>query len=308
MFNTDIYFSEGTEYTNESQNELVLEIANPIPKKSAQKTFDVILFHQQENVKEYIPNVVLNSNQNGDIELKGLIRVLDSMGLLFGPSMFYYYSYVSEMYIYCGQDPIPSSSTIPERDILNYNDRRVINLKIRLADETLLQKSDFQLGDDIELQAATYIDIPSTTHSSESDKDWSSNDGEDKKRRTRHKERKIGEVLELVLKWRKLYAGCRDPVTGLIMKLSLEEAAKKLGVAKKSLDDYLLQIRHANLYGFDFQLNNEERIGVLRAFVKKNRNSVSSSETSIFEDDDHDCKRVAKSKLSKRITRSAIVA
>jgi hypothetical protein len=24
------------------------------------------------------------------------------MGLLFGPSMFYYYNYVSEVYIYCG--------------------------------------------------------------------------------------------------------------------------------------------------------------------------------------------------------------
>ncbi len=97
------------------------------------------------------------------------------------------------------------------------------------------------MGDDIELQA-TFFDVSSTTNGT--DREWS-DDGDEKKRRTRHKERKIGEVLELVLKWRKLYAGVRDPVTGLIMKLSLEDSAKRLGVAKKSLDDYLLQIRHA---------------------------------------------------------------
>jgi len=61
-----------------------------------------------------------------------------------------------------------------------------------------------------------------------------------KKKRTRHKERKICEVLDLVLKWRKLYAGVRDQSTGNFLKLSLEEAAKHIGVAKKSLDDYLL--------------------------------------------------------------------
>jgi hypothetical protein len=47
-----------------------------------------------------------------------------------------------------------------------------------------------------------------------------------KKRRTRHKERKISEVLDLVLKWRKLYAGVRDPISGNLVKLSLEDSAK----------------------------------------------------------------------------------
>lgn len=36
----------------------------------------------------------------------------------------------------------------------------------------------------------------------------------DKVRRKRHKERKISEVLDLVLKWRKLYYGVKDPKNG----------------------------------------------------------------------------------------------
>mmetsp|Transcript_30947 Transcript_30947/g.28137 ORF Transcript_30947/g.28137 Transcript_30947/m.28137 type:complete len:116 (+) Transcript_30947:707-1054(+) len=110
----------------------------------------------------------------------------------------------------------------------------------------------------LELEAITYIDMPNH-YPSESTEDKEDSDDEDanfgcpaKNKRTRNKERKISEVLELVLKWRKFYAGVRDPLTGDIIKLSLDDAAKKLGVAKKSLDDYLLQIRHAKMFGFDF--------------------------------------------------------
>jgi hypothetical protein len=92
---------------------------------------------------------------------------------------------------------------------------------------------------DIELETATLVDLHSESCQ---DPELDSSPTENGKRK-RHKERKIGEVLDLVLRWRKLYSGVRDPRTGQIIKLSLEDAAKKLGVAKKSLDDYLLQIR-----------------------------------------------------------------
>jgi len=99
----------------------------------------------------------------------------------------------------------------------------------------------------------------------------------EKGKRKRHKERKIGEVLDLVLKWRKLYAGTKNPRTGQIEKLSLEEAAKRVGVAKKSLDDYLLQIRSAKKMGFNFQEHSNERVGVLRSFVKKTKKPSTTS-------------------------------
>jgi len=124
----------------------------------------------------------------------------------------------------------------------------------------------------LELETACLVDLRTdpTIEQFYDDSDCSS-DVQSKRRR--HKERKIGEVLDLVLKWRKLYSGVRDYKTGQIIKLTLEDAAKRLGVAKKSLDDYLLQIRFARKYGFNFQQNNEERVGVLRNFVKSMKTS-----------------------------------
>ena len=49
------------------------------------------------------------------------------------------------------------------------------------------------------------------------------------------KEWKIGEVVAKVVKWRKIYDDGRT--------MSLEEAAKYVGMSKKSLDDYLLQVK-----------------------------------------------------------------
>mmetsp|Transcript_37572 Transcript_37572/g.33642 ORF Transcript_37572/g.33642 Transcript_37572/m.33642 type:complete len:119 (-) Transcript_37572:524-880(-) len=59
-------------------------------------------------------------------------------------------------------------------------------------------------------------------------------------KKKRAKERTVGEVVDCVLRWRKFYAGARDSITGLFFKTSLEDAAQKVGVSKKSLDDYLL--------------------------------------------------------------------
>lgn len=55
------------------------------------------------------------------------------------------------------------------------------------------------------------------------------------------------------------------------LTLSLEDAAKKVGISKKSLDDYLLQLRYGKKYGFDFNEHKEAKIGILRAFVKKKK-------------------------------------
>lgn len=58
--------------------------------------------------------------------------------------------------------------------------------------------------------------------------------------RTRNaKERTIEDIVEKVTLWRSLYNGTTD-VNGNYKKYSLEIAAKKVGVHKKSLDDYLL--------------------------------------------------------------------
>ena len=85
----------------------------------------------------------------------------------------------------------------------------------------------------------------------------------------RTKERSISDIIEKVSLWRKLYNGVyRD---GSLIRYSLEDAATKVGVSKKSLDDYLLQLRFGKRYEFDFSANRNEKVGVLRTFVKQKK-------------------------------------
>jgi hypothetical protein len=51
-------------------------------------------------------------------------------------------------------------------------------------------------------------------------------------------------------------------------RLSLEDAATQVGVSKKSLDDYLSQIRLGRQYGYDFNKNKSQKVGELRTFVR----------------------------------------
>lgn len=84
----------------------------------------------------------------------------------------------------------------------------------------------------------------------------------------RSKERTIGEVLELVKRWRHLHLhGHRS----LNRRMNLQEAARVVGVSKKSLDDYYCQLRLGEFYSFNFEDRLHERIGSLRSFVKEYR-------------------------------------
>ncbi len=66
--------------------------------------------------------------------------------------------------------------------------------------------------------------------------------------------------------WRRYFNGVPDPNSknGILIRYSLDEAARKVGLSKKSLDDYLLQIRFARRFGFDFEKHKNDNIGVLR--------------------------------------------
>lgn len=83
----------------------------------------------------------------------------------------------------------------------------------------------------------------------------------------RNKERSIGFIIEKVTQWRKLYNGYYDEKQEL-KRMSLEDAANKVGVSKKSLDDYLSQIRLGRYNGFDFNKNKDQKVGKLRLFNK----------------------------------------
>lgn len=58
----------------------------------------------------------------------------------------------------------------------------------------------------------------------------------------RVKQRKIGEVVQKVALWRRLYTGFYDE-NEQVVQMPLDQAALRVGISKKTLDDYLLQIR-----------------------------------------------------------------
>ncbi len=78
--------------------------------------------------------------------------------------------------------------------------------------------------------------------------------------------------MEKVALWRKLYTGFLDE-KGEAVHMDLDTSAAEIGIVKKTLDDYLLQIRNGKRYGFNFHKLRMERIGSLRSFVKEHKNN-----------------------------------
>ena len=109
---------------------------------------------------------------------------------------------------------------------------------------------------------------------------------EAKGRAKRTKERTIADIIEKVSNWRKLYNGVLVPSDnpdkeGELQRWSLEEAAGKVGVSKKSLDDYLLQLRFGKKFGFDFEINRDSKVGILRLFVKQEKEKIKGGQKGI---------------------------
>ena len=63
-------------------------------------------------------------------------------------------------------------------------------------------------------------------------------------------------------------------------KYSLQEAANQVGISKKSLDDYLFQIRYGYRFGFNFNEHYNEKVGILRDFVRQKKKLTSKKEVS----------------------------
>ena len=81
----------------------------------------------------------------------------------------------------------------------------------------------------------------------------------------RGNERRIGEAIELVRRWKTLQQKCdseRRPY-------SLEKAAEEIHISKKTLDDYLKQIQQGLAGGFDFAYFRDSLMGLLRHYNKK---------------------------------------
>ena len=88
----------------------------------------------------------------------------------------------------------------------------------------------------------------------------------------RTKERRIGHIIDKVIEWRKFYSGVINEKNQQV-KYSLEDSAREVKISKKSLDDYLFQIRYGHRYGFNFNEHYNDKVGVLRDFVRQRKKS-----------------------------------
>jgi len=220
---------------------------------------DVVLIFLPKYEKELLQSVRILRTSQGDVDLADVLQTLKSMGFPITKNVISYYSQVNDMYVYIGNDPVPRGSVIPALDVVEAPEGKQITIRIRqiLSDFPLAQDQMIET-DNVKMEGSVVFNPDGTK--------------ETKQKRT--KERKIGEILDKVLQWRKLYTGVCDPATGQTVKMSLEEAAQRVGISKKSLDDYLLQIRFGKKYGFNFNDHFNEKVGILRTFVKKHKGKI----------------------------------
>lgn len=190
--------------------------------------------------QEIVPQIFLSAVEN-KVQLSELVVALKKFGFPLTASIIYAYDADSDEYVKCGSDPFE-----PNIMVSYLGDSNIIRLKCYCFVD-----QDFVNG------IEKCLDLDSKHPKKTSNV-------------KRTKERKIGYIIEKVNLWRKLYNGFYDESKEFV-KETLDNAAKKIGISKKSLDDYLLQLRLGRRYGFDFNKNRNEKVGALRNFVKNKR-------------------------------------
>ena len=191
--------------------------------------------------EEIIPNIDIPITSDKKIFMKDIISKIKYLGYPTTGALFSVFIKTAFEYVYFGSDPIDPNISLDET-LVDFD-----HLKIKMVsylEDKLIKKTEKQLFDKKE------------TNKTQKDK--------------RTKERKIEFIVEKVNAWRRLYNGFYNE-NGEYTRYSLDQAAKMVGISKKSLDDYLLQLRLGRKYGFNFNQNKTKKVGVLRAFVKKHR-------------------------------------
>jgi len=233
-------------------------ICHPIESKVDNKS----IYHENE----VISGIQVTQNKDDQIKFEEIICKLRLLGYPITGSLISIYCKKIDDFIYLGPDPLDTNLILDKFEFENLN---ILKLKISafIEEKHLLNQTDFgQIFQELNNNGNTKN--PPFLKSSSILNDKKSNTNK------RTKERKIGYIIEKVNTWRKYYNGYYDE-KGNFTKFSLDEAAKKIDISKKSLDDYLLQLRLGRKYGFDFNLHRNDKVGILRAFVKEHRKKIS---------------------------------
>jgi hypothetical protein len=211
--------------------------------------------------KDLIKNVNVTKDHIDRILINSVLQELKKRDFDVTGKIVSYYSPIEEMYIFIGKDPISRDKDGISIENLSKN-RLCLKFRQGQNNAPLLPvpepvKSNinfsFDYKDDILNQDDKEIDIESFT-----------------KTKIRTKERNISFIVKKISMWRKIYNKNKDNQDNIV-RYSLEDAAKQVGISRKSLDDYLLQLKYGKKYGFDFTEHKDAKVGILRAFVNKNK-------------------------------------
>ena len=115
----------------------------------------------------------------------------------------------------------------------------------------------------------------------------SSKSNQGKNKELNKRTRKIGEVVKIVYAQRKFFNGYYND-EGEYIKFNLDTASKKVNMKRKTLDDYLKQLRKGREKGFDFNKYKNKPISYLRSFNEKNKNKDVNLDKNINEIDNID--------------------
>ena len=95
---------------------------------------------------------------------------------------------------------------------------------------------------------------------------------EKKMGRGRGNERFIGLVIEKLDLWRRMYTYGVVDRNGIKANCNKKQAALYVGIKRKTLDDYMVQVKLGRMYGFDFNLRGADKMRVLRKFIRDKEN------------------------------------
>ena len=250
----------------------------------------------------------LNNIESSDIfciKLKDLTKALQKLGFPLSGSMVNIFVNYANNYVYFGTEPLDDSKILysymlePNKEvikmkIINYIQKRMLdgysnsiintyfrkpihkvkhNLEITKFFTPSMTNLEYYAEESGDVESSSSLSSLSYENKDESNDIPINKDNNDNKKKfgkltdSHKRERKIGYIIEKVYAWRKLYNGFKDENDNY-NRYSLDKAAELVGVSKKSLDDYLLQIRLGRKYGFNFNENKYKKIGVLRESVK----------------------------------------
>jgi len=208
------------------------------------KRTDVVLIFGDDNdwEIEMVRDISMKDDPSGRILLQFLLDQLKHKGFPIHFAHIFYRSESTGLDVECGYDPLFPNFSIPA-ETLNRGPVRHTQLVLVCKEVAKMKHgTSLLLASGRKHEEVVQDDMPEMKSSK------------------RTKERKIGFIIGKVKAWRQLYQD---------KKLSLEDGADIVGISKKSLDDYLLQMRYGTYFGFNFQAHKDDKVGLLRSYVKE---------------------------------------